>query len=194
MQCALVHAMGLLAQQNVPELLTVGDGLRVATMGGAKALGMSHRLGSLSIGKAADIMLPDAEALNLAPLNNVPGAVVTPRERNNLDTVLVGGQIRKWGGSLLNADLPKLRNVIIASRDGIFARAGVEQKIVRLTAASNAVALKPRQAGKRSRPGAVLFKLIRYRVDGPDALVRKRPAARIQHRSRARLDRAPGQY
>jgi cytosine/adenosine deaminase-related metal-dependent hydrolase len=44
---------------------------------GAKDLKLDRKVGSLTPGKEADILLLDATALNVAPLNHVPGAVVT---------------------------------------------------------------------------------------------------------------------
>jgi len=48
--------------------------------------------------------LLDARGINVAPLNHVPGAVVTLMERSNVDTVIVAGKIRKWKGQLLDVD------------------------------------------------------------------------------------------
>ena len=51
------------------------DVLRFATINGAKTLRLDGKIGSLKPGKEADIIILDATALNVAPLNNVPGAV-----------------------------------------------------------------------------------------------------------------------
>lgn len=88
LQRALIHERALAGEQGLPKLLRAKDVLRFATVGGAEALGLSHLVGSLTIGKSADIILLDAEALNVAPLNNIPGAVVSLMERNNVDTVI----------------------------------------------------------------------------------------------------------
>ena len=45
------------------------------------------------------------------------------------DTVIVAGKIRKWKGRLLDVDLPRLRQQLEASRDFIFAKAGVAQDV-----------------------------------------------------------------
>src|SRR5271157_179147 len=81
-----------------PKLMSVWDALRLATMGGAKGLKIDARTGSLTLGKEADIILLDATALNVAPLNHAPGAVVTLMDRSNVSTVLCAGQIKKWRG------------------------------------------------------------------------------------------------
>ncbi|WP_273688513.1 amidohydrolase family protein [Ketogulonicigenium vulgare] len=112
--------------ENAPALLSVREVLEFATINGAKGLRLDHKTGSLTPGKEADIILLDATALNVAPLNNAPGAVVTLMERSNVETVLVAGQIKKWQGALVGQDIAALRDQIIASRDYLFEAAGVE--------------------------------------------------------------------
>ena len=73
----------------------------------------------------------DANAINVAPLNHVPGAVVTLMERSNVDTVMVAGKIRKWKGQILDADLPKLRSELETSRDYLFEAAKVKRDLFR---------------------------------------------------------------
>ncbi len=112
-----------------PALLTTRDVLRYATMNGAKHLRLDDKVGSLTPGKEADIIILDAEAINVAPLNQVPGAVVSLMDRTNVETVIVAGKVRKWKGKLLDVDLPQLRRQLEASRDHIFAAAGITQDL-----------------------------------------------------------------
>jgi len=116
---------------DLPELLTTRDVLRFATMEGAKDLRLGHKVGSLTPGKEADIILLDAEAINVAPLNVVPGAVVSLMERSNVETVIVAGKVRKWKGHLLDANLRKLRRELEDSRDYLFDAAGIPQDLFR---------------------------------------------------------------
>src|SRR3954467_11845285 len=81
---------------SLPPLLTTRDVLRYATINGAKALRLDSKVGSLTPGKEADIIILDATAINVAPLNQVPGAVVSLMDRTNVETVIVAGKIRKW--------------------------------------------------------------------------------------------------
>src|SRR5437660_7262089 len=113
----------------VAPLLTTRDVLRFATINGAKHLRLDKKTGSLTPGKEADIIILDATAINVAPLNNVPGAVVSLMDRTNVETVIVAGKVRKWKGRLLDIDLPHLRQQLEASRDFIFAQAGVPQNL-----------------------------------------------------------------
>jgi cytosine/adenosine deaminase-related metal-dependent hydrolase len=107
------------------------DALRWATVNGARDLKLDRKVGSLTPGKEADIILLDAEAINVAPLNHVPGAVVTLMERSNVETVIVAGKICKWKGRLVDVNLGRLRRSLEASRDYVFARAGIPQDLFR---------------------------------------------------------------
>jgi 5-methylthioadenosine/S-adenosylhomocysteine deaminase len=113
----------------LPPPLTTRDVLRYATMNGAKALRLDGKVGSLTPGKEADIIILDATRINVAPLNQVPGAVVSLMDRTNVETVIVAGKVRKWKGQLLDVDLPRLRSQIEASRDYIFKAAGIPQNL-----------------------------------------------------------------
>jgi 5-methylthioadenosine/S-adenosylhomocysteine deaminase len=113
----------------IPAPLTTRDVLRYATMNGAKALRLDNKVGSLTPGKEADIIILDATRINVAPLNQVPGAVVSLMDRTNVETVIVAGKVRKWQGQLLDVDLNKLRSDLEASRDYVFSAAGVPQNL-----------------------------------------------------------------
>ncbi len=118
----------------IPAPLTTRDVLRYATVNGAKALqldGKYGKVGSLTPGYEADIIILDATSINVAPVNNVPGAVVSLMDRTNVETVIVAGKVRKWKGKLLDVDLNHLRRQLEDSRDHIFAAAGVPQNLYR---------------------------------------------------------------
>ncbi|MGW7019373.1 amidohydrolase family protein [Streptomyces decoyicus] len=86
--------------------LKAADVLRMATAEGAAALGLGEEVGSLGVGKRADLVLLRADALNLAPVAHDPiGAVVTAAHPGNVDTVLVDGRAVKRGGRLLYENL-----------------------------------------------------------------------------------------
>jgi cytosine/adenosine deaminase-related metal-dependent hydrolase len=114
-----------------PQLLNVRDVLRFATLNGAKHLRLDGKTGSLTPGKEADIIILDATAINVAPLNSVPGAVVSLMDRTNVETVIVAGKVRKWKGQLVDVDLPHLRRQLEASRDHVFEAAGIPQDLFR---------------------------------------------------------------
>ncbi len=107
----------------VPAPLTTRDVLRYATINGAKHLRLDGKTGSLTPGKEADIIILDAQSINVAPLNNVPGAVVSLMDRSNVETVIVAGKVRKWKGRLLDVNLDNLRRQLENSRDHVFSEA-----------------------------------------------------------------------
>jgi 5-methylthioadenosine/S-adenosylhomocysteine deaminase len=115
----------------LPAPLTTRDVLRYATMNGAKALRLDDKVGSLTPGKEADIIILDATRINVAPVNQVPGAVVSLMDRTNVETVIVAGKVRKWKGRLLDVDLPVLRRQLEDSRDYVFNAAGIPQDLFR---------------------------------------------------------------
>lgn len=131
LQRALVNEMAIEGRKDLPELLTSRDVIRFATIQGARDLKLDRKVGSVTPGNEADIILLDATAINVAPLNHVPGAVVTLVERSNVETVIVAGKVRKWQGLLLDVDLPKLRAELEASRDYLFKAAGVQADLFR---------------------------------------------------------------
>jgi len=116
---------------SVAPLLTTRDVIGYATLNGARDLKLDGKVGSLTPGKEADIVILDAEAINVHPLNHVPGAVVSLMERSNVETVIVAGQVRKWKGRLLDVNLPKLKRELENSRDRIFAAAGIAKDYFR---------------------------------------------------------------
>src|SRR5467141_2039987 len=114
-----------------PALLTTRDVLRFATINGAQDLRLDKKTGSLTPGKDADIIILDATAINVAPLNQVPGAVVSLMDRTNVETVIVAGKARKWKGRLLDVDLDRLRSQLEDSRDYIFNKANIPKDLFR---------------------------------------------------------------
>ena len=86
---------------------------------------------SANLGDPAGAAILDAEAINVAPLNHVPGAVVSLMDRTNVETVIVAGKIRKWKGRMQDANLNKLRRELEESRDYLFARAGIQKDLFR---------------------------------------------------------------
>jgi 5-methylthioadenosine/S-adenosylhomocysteine deaminase len=106
-----------LSDQQAPEtLLTVRDMLTMATINGAKVAGLGNKTGSLTPGKQADVVLIDATALNIVPVNDPVAAVVLCADPSNVETVIVGGVIRKLDGHLL-ADTTRARILVESSRD-----------------------------------------------------------------------------
>jgi 5-methylthioadenosine/S-adenosylhomocysteine deaminase len=87
-------------------LLTCRDALSWVTTGAAEIAGLDHRIGSITPGKQADIVLLRAGDMNLAPMHDVVGCVVMQAGTANVDTVMIAGRVVKRGGELLVDGLP----------------------------------------------------------------------------------------
>jgi len=107
-----------------PTLLTVRDVVEFATIAGAKANRLDSKVGTLTPGKEADIILLRTDAINVLPVNNAYGAVVLGMDTSNVDTVIIGGTIRKRRGQLVGVDLARVNRLASESRDYIVAKAG----------------------------------------------------------------------
>src|SRR5262245_54348688 len=101
----------------------------MATIDGARVSHLDHKVGTLTPGKEADIIMLRTDTINVAPLNNAPGAVVTLMDTSNVDTVFIAGKIMKRGGRLVGVDLNKIRRTVEASRDAVLARAGYTRNL-----------------------------------------------------------------
>lgn len=95
---------------------TAAEVLRLATLGGAQALGLADQIGSLQVGKQADIQLIRADDINLAGGSHDPiGTVVTGAHPGNVDTVLVAGVPVKRHGRLLHPALTETLSALNAT-------------------------------------------------------------------------------
>jgi len=103
--------------------LTVRDVLELATIGGARAVHLDSRIGSLAPGKQADIVLVRTDRLGMSPVNDAVAATVLYANASDVDSVFVAGHPVKRGGRLLHADVARVREQLVRSRDRILGRA-----------------------------------------------------------------------
>lgn len=95
-------------------VLAPGDVLRMATIDGARYLGISDVTGSLEPGKRADITLVRRDDLNMAPAGDPLTALVMSAQPTNVDTVIVDGRVLLAGGRHTAIDVPAV--IAAASR------------------------------------------------------------------------------
>ncbi|HSM02462.1 MAG TPA: amidohydrolase family protein [Acidimicrobiia bacterium] len=113
-----------LAVSQHKEPISARDVLAYATIEGARANGLDARVGTLTPGKKADMVLLRTDRLNVTPLNDPAMAVVSGMDTSNVDTVLIGGRVMKQGGRLLHVDWPAVRRMASESRDHVIAKSG----------------------------------------------------------------------
>lgn len=108
MQAALLHARNAAHREHnwqgkpAPKMSLVRsrEALEWATIGGARALMMEDRIGSLKAGKKADLVMLRATDLNLFPVHNPIYSIVEQAHAGNVDTVIIDGVVRKRHGQL----------------------------------------------------------------------------------------------
>jgi cytosine/adenosine deaminase-related metal-dependent hydrolase len=93
--------------ENLP-LLGFREVIEMATINGARALGLGEVTGSLTPGKRADLILIRTDDLNIAPIANIETTVVQSATAANVDTVMVDGRIIKRHGHLIGFDAAEI--------------------------------------------------------------------------------------
>jgi 5-methylthioadenosine/S-adenosylhomocysteine deaminase len=122
-QRALVNERAIQGEHNVPPMVSCRDVIEFATLDGAKVAHIDSKVGSITPGKEADIILLATDRINAFPINNVPGTIVTLMDTSNVDAVFIAGKVMKWQGKLVGVDISKVRARTQQACDGIFNRA-----------------------------------------------------------------------
>lgn len=87
-----------------PTLMTAERMIEMATINTAKAMGIDHLVGSLEVGKRADIAVFDLERPHVVVGNRPVAALVFSAHGTDVDTVMVNGEIKLRGGQLVGFD------------------------------------------------------------------------------------------
>ncbi len=124
LQRALIHERRLAGEQELPRLLTARDVVELATIEGARALGLDHKIGTLTPGKEADLIVLRADSINVIPVNSAYGAVVSAMDTSNVEWVFVAGRPVKRKGQLVGVDWDRVRRLVTESRDYLVAKSG----------------------------------------------------------------------
>jgi 5-methylthioadenosine/S-adenosylhomocysteine deaminase len=98
---------GALAQKGAardPRVISARDTLRLAAQGGAAALGLGRELGSIEVGKLADLFLFDPYRARSVPVHDPISTLVYSSGQQNVDTVVVGGKLVLENGKLPGFD------------------------------------------------------------------------------------------
>ena len=98
--------------------------LAMATIDGARGLGLEHVTGSLTPGKRADLIMVRADELNIAPFTDAPNMIAFAAQPSNVDTVVVDGRILKRDGRLTALDPREVVREAAAALERVLARAG----------------------------------------------------------------------
>jgi cytosine/adenosine deaminase-related metal-dependent hydrolase/ribose/xylose/arabinose/galactoside ABC-type transport system permease subunit len=104
--------------------ITTREVLMCATVDGARANGLSDKVGTITPGKQADIVLLRTDRMNVTPLNDPVTAVVAGMDTGNVDTVLIAGRVMKRNGALQHVDWSAVKRAVDESRDHVIEKSG----------------------------------------------------------------------
>ncbi len=93
--------------------------LEMATIDGARALGIADRVGSLTPGKRADLILVRTRDLNMAPMTEPVHMIVQSAQPSNVDLVMIDGRIVKRDGKLVSVNVDKVVDDVNETMDRV---------------------------------------------------------------------------
>jgi len=107
-----------------PQCVSAKEGFRIATINGAKALGLEKEIGSIEVGKKADLAILDLNTPSLTPRNNLLAGLSYSANGSEVDTVIINGQVTMEGRKILTVD----EKQVYAKIQDIIVRMGLDKK------------------------------------------------------------------
>ena len=92
-----------------PEVLSASTVLRMATSGGAEAVGIADRVGSLTVGRRADVIQVSFDDVHFVPTYDVISHLVYVADEQDVASVVVDGRLLMRDGELLTIDTSRVR-------------------------------------------------------------------------------------
>lgn len=96
--------------------------LRMATMGGAEAVGLKDVIGSITPGKKPDLLITRCDSTRMIAPHDPVAALVLYANASDIDTVFINGEIVEQNGALTGVDWPKTRGQLRESAAAIMDR------------------------------------------------------------------------
>jgi hypothetical protein len=106
----------------IPQLLTCRQTAEMMTHAGAVGSGLGKKVGTLTPGKEADIVILDFDNINCQPMNNAYGTVVTMMDTRHVKHVMIAGKFVYWNGDLVGWDVDRIVDKAVRSRDNVLKR------------------------------------------------------------------------
>ncbi len=111
-----------------PEIMPCETVLEMATLNGAKAMGLEDEIGSLEPGKRADFIVLDLDKPHLTPAPNPVSAVVSAATGKDVDMVFIDGKMVVQGGKALFMDEDRILAEARERAERLYRKAGIELK------------------------------------------------------------------
>jgi cytosine/adenosine deaminase-related metal-dependent hydrolase len=123
-QAALIHKSIV----DDPLVVTAEQALEMATLGGAVAMGIQDKVGSLEPGKLADIITIDLDGLSVTPATNPVSNLVYSGSGMDVDTVMVNGRVIMRNKKLLTLDVDEVKRKAREHIVDLLDRAGIKNE------------------------------------------------------------------
>ena len=107
-----------------PKVISAQQAFEFATIRGAQALHLEKEIGSLEVGKRADLLIIDRDTLNQIPVYNIYSDLVYATKAADVETVIINGRILMRDRRLLTLDETSVKNAARAFRDKIIKSIG----------------------------------------------------------------------
>lgn len=125
----LFHEMSLLALihkgvKRTPQCISAKENIRIATINGAKALGLEKEIGSLEVGKKADIAILNLNTPSLTPRNNLIAGLSYSANGSEVEIVIIDGKITMENRKVLTMD----EELVYKKINEIIIRMGLDKK------------------------------------------------------------------
>ena len=125
----MFHEMSLLALihkgvKRTPQCISAKENIRIATLNGAKALGLEKEIGSLEVGKKADIAILNLNTPSLTPRNNLIAGLSYSANGSEVETVIIDGKVTMEDRKVLTMD----EELVYKKVNEIIVRMGLDKK------------------------------------------------------------------
>lgn len=107
-----------------PQCISAGEGLRIATINGARALGLEKEIGSIEAGKKADLAILNLNTPSLTPRNNLIAGLSYSANGSEVETVIIDGKLTMENRKLLTMD----EELVYKKVNEIITRMGLDKK------------------------------------------------------------------
>ena len=107
-----------------PQCVSAREGFRIATINGAKALGLEQEIGSIEVGKKADLAILNLNTPSLTPRNNLIAGLSYSANGSEVETVIIDGQVTMENRKILTMD----EALVYQKVNEIIERMGLDKK------------------------------------------------------------------
>ncbi len=108
-----------------PQCVSAREGFRIATINGARALGLEREIGSIEAGKKADLAVLNLNTPSLTPRNNLIAGLSYSANGSEVETVIIDGRVTMEDRKILTMD----EGTVYKKVNDIIVRMGLDKKI-----------------------------------------------------------------